>query len=445
SVKLLPWLILLAILSSTFVSSNNNHQVGPKKNIHSGRIPANVKFYLGKKGDHNVDGSGVERQVAESYSAIDLKPEHKLLYYRAREKDYDFAQFGQHCQRFSLEELEAFLRIPADDIEPQEGELETVSPAQKGELLEKLFNDSRTICDFRNLLTCHKKFRTCACAHPSMGLNREGICGINLGHPCEISERSLVKYNILLTPETNPIKCLLENAVCKLDFGDNFGAGVSPIRKVCRCRDGFGGATCKRRRGSSVKGLTTSHESSDKQPHGGISPEDTGITGRALWNQDQNDALGEYFMHPEQIKDSLVELMKKKAMYPPENREEEAQKLVKKLELDSDKEEMVVHEFHLRKLARLGLGDACDSERQIILDNPPVAKDGLRWIDPAADEIKAWQLGLLQDKKPFCNIYKYLRCDEATRTCQCKPGLIKDVTTGSCVILHSLAICCPDY
>jgi len=233
--KLTLLLVLFTFLNLTCVLGKDG-QISKQKNIHSGRIPANAKLYLGKKRDHKVDGSGVERLLAESLPANDLKQEHKLLYYRARQQDYDFAQFGQHCQRISLEELEAFLRIPTDDIDPKEGETETSSPAQKGELLEKLFNDSRTICDFRNLLTCHKKFRTCACAHPSMGLNRDGICGINLGHPCDLSERSWVKYNILLTPETNPIKCLLENAVCTLDFGDNLGAGVSPIRKVCKCR-----------------------------------------------------------------------------------------------------------------------------------------------------------------------------------------------------------------
>ncbi|CAL8125848.1 unnamed protein product [Orchesella dallaii] len=437
--------VLFVISNISFVICKNN-LVGQKKIIHSGRIPANAKFYLGKDQDHPVDGSGVVRLVANSFPSTDLQPEHKLLYYRALQKDYDFAQFGQHCQRLSLEELEAFLRIPADDIESKEGELETMSPAQKGELLEKLFNDSKTICDFRNLLTCHKKFRTCSCAHPSMGLNREGICGINLGHPCDISERSLVKYNILLTPETNPIKCLLENAICTLDFGDNFGAGVSPIKKVCKCRDGFWGATCRRRR-NSIKGLTNgkSGRNLDGSSSGGLPSEESMIAGRSLWNQDQNDALGEYFMHPEQIKDALLELMKEKNMYPPENREDEAQKLTKKLEFDSYKEEMVVHELHLRKLARLGLGDACEPERQVILDNPPIAKDGLRWVDPAADDIKAWQLGLLQNKKPFCNIHKHLRCDESTRTCQCKPGLTPQATSGGSCVIPLGSDCGPDF
>ncbi|XP_035704916.1 uncharacterized protein LOC118434784 [Folsomia candida] len=90
------------------------------------------------------------------------------------------------------------------------------------------------------------------------------------------------------------------------------------------------------------------------------------------------------------------------------------------MEADSDKEKMVIRDIFLRRLATLKHGEKCDSEKQLYLDNPPLAKDSFTWVDPKPKDVQQWQLYLLQDDKPICNYVQFLRCDEKNMLCRCK-------------------------
>lgn len=343
---------LFSVLCATpivFTASTQNEE-------HSGRIPSNVKIY--SKSDlhlqensnlrlvppSNPESNVVNPSPPEPYrgnpakrivisdinlppSLKDLHPRHKILYQRALEKDYDYAQFGKRCKVFTVDELDAFIGVFEDSIMPHEGDSQdrTISPQEKAEQLQQLFNTSKTICDFRNLLTCHKHFLTCSCAHSSMGVNRDGLCGVNIGHPCELSGRKLRKFGILVTPEMSPIKCLLENAECVMENeNDALGGGASPIRKICKCRSGFWGATCSRRSGPAGMKLVESNEQKQKEKleyrrtrkkEEPLSEELEG--GRPLWMNDIGATAREYFMHPEEIKDQLLYMMNESDVYLP--------------------------------------------------------------------------------------------------------------------------------
>lgn len=128
-------------------------------------------------------------------------------------------------------------------------------------------------------------------------------------------------------------------------------------------------------------------------------------------------------------------------IFSQETRELEAEDLYSKMEADSDKEKMVIRDIFLRRLATLKHGEKCDSEKQLYLDNPPLAKDSFTWVDPKPKDVQQWQLYLLQDDKPICNYVQFLRCDEKNMLCRCKKGRIAKYICTYLVLLVFVHIC----
>jgi hypothetical protein len=105
-----------------------------------------------------------------------------------------------------------------------------------------------------------------------------------------------------------------------------------------------------------------------------------------------------------------------------EERGKEAESLYSKIDADKDQEGMVIRDIFIRKAAIQKFGDHCDSFKQIVLNSPPLSKEGGLWVDPKPNVVKAWQLLLLQGGNPLCNFEQSLMCDDEKKVCQCKEG-----------------------
>lgn len=223
---------------------------------HSHQIPSDSKEDLNPKKTHSRHSHGRNVTVAAKLKPTHqpqgddppsllkyLKPHQKVLFDRAMQHDFDFAQFSKPCKVYSVDELEAYLE--AIEATMEHAEASPINPEKVGNQLENIFNQSVEICDYRNFLTCHKTLLTCACALRSMGVNHDGICGVKMNFPCKISKRKLERHGIPARVKSRPVQCLSENAECGSESDKHIsGNKTVSLRTICKCRNGFWGPSC---------------------------------------------------------------------------------------------------------------------------------------------------------------------------------------------------------